>query len=698
MKNFKLNSISAVIVSAMSLGALAQSTLPTIVVTSEREGTLTVPSAVQARRDIERTPGAVSIVEDAEYKNGAAQTLKDVLDYVPGVYVQSRYGEDARVSIRGSGLSRPYGNRGINMFMDGIPINTSDGLVDLFEIDPTAYRYVEVFKGANAMRYGSNALGGAINFVTPTGRDAAGFASRFDAGTSGYQRIQFNNGGVNNEHDYYLTISEQGNSGYREHSNGKSIHASGNYGYQFSSTAETRFYLNVNQIDQRMPGELSKSDALNSPKKANSDFTWKDQARNIDSYRLANKTTLRFDQTTIDFGVFKTHRHVDHPNFMYLDYTVDDEGVFGRLTDERKIAGYRNVLVTGVNVLNGKIDSTTYSYTNTYTWSASPIAGTVAGAAKGSLASSTFDTSKNSSIYFDDSVYVREDVAVSFGTKLQKVVRGRNDRVGNTNNSFDFNNTTPKLGVLWDVDASSQIYANASRSAEIPTYDTLTFTSSTPDLKAQTATTFEVGSRGRRKAYVWDVSIYQSKINNELQCLALTYGATGTCTQSNADKTVHQGLEAGGGVEVSNSVFNKGDSLWVNAAYTYNNFHFDADPTFGNNKLAGVPTQYLRAELLLKDPSGYYAGPNVEWMPKSYYADNSNTTSVDPYSLLNFKLGFGNIGYGKNAGWSGYVEGRNLLDKRYIATVDVAKSATAADAIFHPGFGRSVRAGLQYKW
>ena len=56
--------------------------------------------------------------------------------------------------------------------MDGIPINTADGYGDFQEIDPSAYRYVEVYKGANALRFGANALGGAINFVTPTGRDA----------------------------------------------------------------------------------------------------------------------------------------------------------------------------------------------------------------------------------------------------------------------------------------------------------------------------------------------------------------------------------------------------------------------------------------------------------------------------------------------------------------------------------------------
>jgi iron complex outermembrane receptor protein len=79
----------------------------------------------------------VEVVSDKAFKNGPAQTMKDVLGWETGVFAQSRYGDDARVSIRVSGLSRNYWNRGINAYMDGVPINTSDGLVDLFEVDPT---------------------------------------------------------------------------------------------------------------------------------------------------------------------------------------------------------------------------------------------------------------------------------------------------------------------------------------------------------------------------------------------------------------------------------------------------------------------------------------------------------------------------------------------------------------------------------
>ena len=91
--------------------------------------------------------------------------------------------------------------------MDGIPINTADGYGDFQEIDPSAYRMVEVYKGANALRFGANALGGAINFVTPSGRDATASLAQgaIDAGSFGFCRLQASTSGAHGETDWFLT-------------------------------------------------------------------------------------------------------------------------------------------------------------------------------------------------------------------------------------------------------------------------------------------------------------------------------------------------------------------------------------------------------------------------------------------------------------------------------------------------------------
>src|SRR3546814_8082820 len=88
-----------------------------------------------------------------------------------------------------------------------------------------------------------------------------------------------------------------------------------------------------------------------------------------------------------------------------------------------------------------------------------------------------------------------------------------------------------------------QLFANVSRSAEVPSYDAGIFSSPTADMKAQRATTYEIGTRGSSGGIGWDISLYRSEIRNELQCLTLFPWAP--CTTTNADRTVHQGIEVG---------------------------------------------------------------------------------------------------------------------------------------------------------
>ncbi|MGE0766646.1 MAG: TonB-dependent receptor family protein [Hyphomicrobiaceae bacterium] len=633
-----------------------------------RSGSLTSPTTAEATTEILRTPGAVAIVPDNQFKNSPANTIKDTLGWVPGIVLQPKSGIDNRVSIRGSGLTRNYGNRGVNLYLDGIPINTSDGLFDVFEIDPSAYRYIEVYKGANALRYGANALGGAINFVTPTGRDAPVFDARVDAGSFGFLKLQASSGGASGPFDYFVNASAQREDGYRAHSEGDMERLSANFGYRLSAGAETRFYVNANSWRQRLPGELTKSDALNAPRTADSEFVRQDQQRNIDSLRLANSTTLRFGPTTVDFGVFTHQRHVDHPIYRYLDYTVSDYGGFGRVTDDRVIGGFRNRLIVGINVHDGTIDYEEYDNPG--------------GAVKGALVTSAIWKSQNQSAYAENNFYVLPNVALIAGGQFLHAVRDQEDRFpsnGDQSGRRSWDIFSPKAGVLWDLTPAWQIFANVSRSAEVPTYDANNFSSPiSSNVDAQTATSYEIGTRGRRPNVSWDLAVYHSDLDNELQCLRTS--PFSPCTVVNADRSIHRGIEAGFGVAVLKTTFAPEDRFWLNVAYTYNDFFFDGDPLFGDNKLPGVAPHIIRAEVLYKHPGGFYAGPNVEWMPEAFFADNANSLTIDPFALYNFR-----IGYDRGTGWSGYLEGRNLLDTRYISTTITAASADASSALFNPG-------------
>lgn len=639
------------------------------------------PTVAQATKEIERTPGGVEVISDTAFQNTPVQTIKDVLQYVPGVIVQPRMGDDVRLSIRGSGLSRAYGVRGITLTIDGIAMNTSDGLLDFFEVDPSAYRYVEVFKGANALRYGSNALGGAINLVTPVGRDASPLDARLDAGSFGYVKGQASTGGVSGNLDYFATVSAQTNDGYRDHSNGHQLRGNLNIGYRLSPDVETRFYAYAASTKQRIPGEVSKGQALEIPRSANPEWVRQDQQRNVRSMRIANKTTARLGDTTLEAGVFYNNRHVRHPIYQWLDFTVDDYGAFVRAVDDRMLGTVRNRLIVGANLQNGTVD--TEQFVN------------LDGAVKGALVASMVDTSRNLSAYAENSLSVLPNLTLIAGLQYLHARRDRRDRFlanGDQSGAKSYDLWSPRAGILWDVASDAQVFGNVSRSAEVPTYDANSFaTPASADLRAQRATTYEIGTRGKRDGIGWDISLYRSEIRNELQCL--TTGPYSACSVINVDRTVHQGIEAGLNGDLPLSALTSGDSLAIMAAYTYSDFFFRDDARYGDNDLPGIPRHYLRAEALYRHPSGIYAGPNVEWAPGHYFADNANSLTVDPYALLGVKLG-----YDRGGRWSAYVEGRNLTDKHYISTVAIAGVADTTSEIFNPGIGRAVFGGLSYRW
>lgn len=664
-----------------------------------RSGSLTVPNVAEATAEIQTTPGGVDLVPAEEYKTSTpAVTIKDALDYVPGVFVQPKWGEDSRLSIRGSGLSRNFHGRGVYLLMDGvIPITTADGSSDFQEIDPTAYRYIEVYKGANALRYGANSLGGAINFVMPTGYDADRFGARVDIGSFGFRKLAVSSGGVYGAADYFITGTWQEQDGFRDHSDGESVRGAMNVGYRLSRDIETRFYLNANHVRQRIPGAVTRSQALSDPSAAftlpgepvtfsgqGNDNVDRDYQRNLDTIRVANKTTVRVAPGTfVEVGAFYFDRHLDHPIFAVVDNQNNEYGGFGRVVNESNLGGLKNRLIAGVSLHNG--DTRSRLYRNEL--------GT-----KGALFSDADQSSRNLTVYAEDSLYLLPNLAVVGGIQYSDTSRKLDDRFlsnGDQSGSADFSAWNPKGGLIWSITPSVEVFANISAASEFPTFSEITITGiATTALKPQESTTFEIGTRGSLPGFKWDLSIYRAILDNEFLCLST--GALGTCTQVNVDESIHQGIEVGGSLRIVSGLIETAgttDEVWLNAAYTFSDFRFDSDPVFGNNQLPGAPRHFLRAELLYKHPSGIHFGPNVEWVPEAYFVDSANTLKTNSYALLGAKLGFDNGGP-----ISAYLEVRNLTDKAYIASANIATIADANSPLFEPGNGRAVYGGIQVRW
>ncbi len=339
------------------------SALSGLLAAPQRPGTLTVPGVTEAQREISRIPGSVAVVPTARYEDTYAHNLEDVMDFTPGVYARKRFGAEVRLSVRGSGLSRNFHMRGLEILQDSVPFNLADGAADFQEIDPLIAQHIEVYKGGNGLRFGSSTLGGAINIVTPTAWTApAANLVRIEGGSYGSARIHAQAARVYGTTDIYAAMTGNHVDGFRAQEKEESIRFSANLGHRFNDRAETRFYVISNTVDQELPGTLTLQQARQTPEMANPANVAGNQQRNVRSIRVANKTALDLgDGAKLEFGGYGGYKRLYHPIFRVLDQRGPVAGLFARYRDEGTLAGHRNVLTVGSDVSWGEVDAKQYA-------------------------------------------------------------------------------------------------------------------------------------------------------------------------------------------------------------------------------------------------------------------------------------------------------------------------------------------------
>lgn len=139
------------------------------------------PSEAERLRESAR---AVTVVETATAKRQTVD-LGEVLARTQGVSVRRSggLGSVARFSL--NGLTDDQ----IRFFVDGIPMEMAGFVMGIADVPVLLVDRVEIYRGVVPTRFGSDALGGAVNLVTDTATEGThGFAS-YQAGSFGMHRV-----------------------------------------------------------------------------------------------------------------------------------------------------------------------------------------------------------------------------------------------------------------------------------------------------------------------------------------------------------------------------------------------------------------------------------------------------------------------------------------------------------------------------
>lgn len=679
----------------------APETLDETVVEATRE-TLTSPGVEASREALARVAGGTDLVEADVFRERRTTNLPDLFAFTPGVFAAARAGgEESRLSIRGSGLQRTFHGRGIKLLLDGIPLNELDGSFDFQALDPLAASHVEVFRGANALRHGASTLGGAIQFVMPSGASMDGGLFRVEAGSFDTFKVQLAGGGTAGDADLFASFTHSESGGFRDYNAQRNERLFASAAYRPADHIESRFYLIAADADSELPGSLTKAQLRDDPRQAVPGNILRGDKRDFQLLRLANRTVWELDDSRVEMSAGWSHKELDHPIF-YLNTGAFATGP-GTI-DQKTDTVSAEIRWTKKGEISGRDNSFTLGFSPWGGWGEQRNAENLPGRADGRVFGRFDFEAWNHEAYLENELMLRDDLALIAGLQAVHATRETRDRFladGDDSARSHYDVLNPKIGLRWDADRSTQIFANFSRSFEPPTFSELSAYQSgfgpgaLPGVRAssvddQHGWTLEIGTRGKRGRFVWDLALYHAWLEDELLALNDAFGAPlGTI---NGGDTIHRGAEASLAVDLFESA--TGDTLAWRTVYQLGDFRFDGHPVYGNNRLAGLPRHLLRSELIYRHACGFYFGPGIEWMAEKYAVDHANTLFADPYLLVNFRAG-----YRKEDHWSAFLEFRNITDEKYAATTGVIANAGGADsAQFLPGDGFAVYGGFELEF
>ena len=164
-KYLKQTLVATAILGVTSLPATVMAQSPVVGIDSEGLETITV-TATRTEKSTADVPATVSVIGADQIEREISNNIKDLVRYEPGVSVDGggRFGLSG-FNIRGVGRDRVLtlvdGTPTADEFSFGPFLSSRRNFVDL-----DALQSVEIVRGPSSSSFGSNAIGGVVNFVT----------------------------------------------------------------------------------------------------------------------------------------------------------------------------------------------------------------------------------------------------------------------------------------------------------------------------------------------------------------------------------------------------------------------------------------------------------------------------------------------------------------------------------------------------
>ncbi|MCO5935807.1 TonB-dependent receptor [Mucilaginibacter sp. RB4R14] len=641
----------------------------------------------QARQDV---PIAISKINSTQIHDTKATALYQLLNKVTGVYMVDLGSEQHTMAIR-----QPITFNALYLYMeDGLPIRPT-GIFNhnsLYEINMSGVRDIEVIKGPASSLYGSNAIGGAINFITQG--PPAGYAGNVSVQGDNYhyRRVDADGGFSAGKFGLYVGgyVAKLRN-GWQDYSDFDKY--SGNFKITYDFDAATRLTTSVayNYLNTQTPGGLDSAKFYSRTFGANQRFTY----RKAKAFRANTKLEHSWNNQSSTFLTlfYRNNSNAQLPSYFIRDVR-DNAGNYessngqendqsfhslGLLAQHRQAFDFlHSKLILGVYADNSpssyyaKFLNIQKDVANNFYTGYTPT---------GNYIDNYHIKLFNTAAYAQYEIKPAEPLRIVMGLRYDRIQYNFTNGIAAGSTKYKqqetnvFNIVAPKLGMTYNFGNNKGLYANYSVGFQPPETGHLYNARQLTPLKQATFNNYEAGgwlALLNKKMYV-EVTVYNLEGRNEIINQLMPDNTT---QNQNAGATRHRGIEYSVAyAPVSELGFRFSGT---NARHTYVDFNevstnfitgTSTVTDYSGNRMNNAPSWIANSELTYKP--AYINGFRIagEWQHiSSYFTNPANTKTYSGYDIFNLRTGF-DVKSGVLKGAGIWLNVLNVTNKLYATTV-----------------------------
>lgn len=675
-------------------------------------------------------PSAISIVNAKDFSKGKGYGLDEALSLVPGVFAQSRYGnQDIRLTIRGFGArgagerSNSGTSRGIRVLLDGIPETEPDGRTSFDNIDLSMMNRIEVVRSNSSALWG-NAAGGLVSIFSNTTFDRPFVALQSYAGGFGFQKNTIQLGTPVGTGKFFLDVSNTNSDGWRDHSSStQSMVSTGIVAPLGEKTHLGVFLVGTTNVFH-IPGPLSKSQYDANPSQAQADTSYykptyvqRDERR----YNRLGRLGVSITHSINDANDIAATAYVN-PKYLqrserntfrdFTRYHVGSSLVYKNVMELRERAkattsigvdeAYQDGAILFYQLKNGQRDSI--------------------------LADNKREGANSFGAFVQEEVALTDRLILSVGARYDNITYYAENFITPTNLSDQksFTTVTPRAGIVYRFTPTHSVYASLGGGVEVPSGNETDPAQGQPDsrsinplLEPIVSTTVEIGTKqfmpiassiSRNISY--DAALYLISTTNDIVPyqngrLYLTAGETRRLgVEVGAATQFEHGFSLMAAITLSS---NKYVTYTIDSVYTARPINLSLSGktlSYKDNDVVGIPGYIVNIRLRNDIPfvEGLFAEVSAQSVG-SYYADDANTLKVPSSTIFNATVGFAAaLKFIDNLGVKAFAAFYNIANKKFVSSAYINPDfgrvgATSKQAIYiEPGLPQYIVAslGLQY--